>query len=156
MVNRIHFSGSRKTSRGNPGERSSVRGQLPRRRSRLAHQRVRQSLLRASETQSQRPGRLAALRLRQRRRTTAESAEDRRLRLAALRIRQRLRVAAESAEDRRRRLAALRIRQRLRVAAESAENRTLAVVPLAHKRAPASATQQNLLMLAPQPYITVA
>ena len=41
----------------------------------------------------------------------------------------------ESAEDGRRRLAALRIRQRLRVAVESAEDRTLAVVPLAHKRA---------------------
>ena len=35
------------------------------------------------------------------------------------------------------RLAALRIRQRLRVAVESAQDRTLAVVPLAHKHAPA-------------------
>ena len=91
---------------------------IPRRRSRLAQQRVRHSLLCASATESQRAGRLAAFLLRQRQRTAAESAEDGRSRLAALRIRQRLRVAVESAEDRK-----------------------LAVVPLAHKRAPASATQ---------------
>ena len=50
------------------------------------------------------------------------------------------------------RLAAFQLRQRQRTAAESAEDRKLAVVPLAHKRAPASATQHNLLTLAPQYY----
>ena len=66
-------------------------------------------------------------------------------RLAALRLWRR-RTAAKSAEDCRRKLAALRIRQRLRVATESAEDGTIAVVPLA------SATQHNLLTLAPQCY----